>query len=102
MNLRKEQSEVKTILPKLVIAAVGKSTYVFLDGRCISEGVSDLKYSALDEKGELRPTLDMKIDVNEFSFEKGMSIEEFLGRSTEIKNMFQQPNPKKEPLEPKK
>lgn len=93
---------MKTILPKLVIAAEGKETYVFLDGRCISEGISDLKYSALDEKGELRPTLDMKIDVNSFSFEKGMSIEEFMKRSTELKNMFQQPDPKNEPLEPKK
>lgn len=46
---------MKTILPKLVIAAVGKSTYVFLDGRCISEGVSDLKYSALDEKRRTSP-----------------------------------------------
>lgn len=93
---------MKTILPKLVIAAEGKGTYVFLDGRCISEGISDLKYSALDEKGELRPTLDMKIDVNSFSFEKGMSIEEFMERSTELKNMFQQPDPKNEPLKPKK
>lgn len=91
----------KTTTPKLVIATDGIGTYAFLDGKCISEGVTDLKYSALDENGKPHPTLDMKINVNSFSFEKGMSIEEFLERSTELKDMFQQPDPKKEPLEPK-
>lgn len=43
----------KTMVPKLMIAAVGRSTYVFLEGKCISEGVEDLKYSARDEKGNL-------------------------------------------------
>lgn len=31
----------KTMVPKLMIAAVGRSTYVFLEGKCISEGVED-------------------------------------------------------------
>lgn len=68
----------KTMVPKLMIAAVGRLTYVFLEGKCISEGVEDLKYSARDEKGNLCPTLDLKIDVKNFSFESGMSIEEFM------------------------
>ena len=89
----------KTVVPKLMIATDGIGTYAFLDGKCISEGVTDLKYSALDENGKPHPNLDMKIDVNSFSFEKGMSIEEFLERSTELKEMFQQPDLKKEPLE---
>lgn len=80
----------KTMVPKLMIAAVGRSTYVFLEGKCISEGVEDLKYSARDEKGNLCPTLDLKIDVKNFSFESGMTIEDFLEKSTEIKRMFQQ------------
>ena len=40
----------KTMVPKLMIAVVGRSTYVFLEGKCISGGVEDLKYSARDEK----------------------------------------------------
>ena len=39
----------KTTTPKLMIATDGIGTYAFLDGKCISEGVTDLKYSALDE-----------------------------------------------------
>lgn len=74
----------KTMVPKLMIAAVGRSTYVFLEGKCISEGVEDLKYSARDEKGNLCPTLDLKIDVKNFSFESGMSIEEFMKKKYRI------------------
>ena len=92
----------KTMVPKLMIAAVGRSTYVFLEGKCISEGVEDLKYSAGDEKGNLCPTLDLKLDVKNFSFESGMSIEEFMKKSTEFQEMFQQSDQeKKELLEPK-
>ena len=92
----------KTMVPKLMIAVVGRSTYVFLEGECISEGVEDLKYSARDEKGNLCPTLDLKINVKDFSFESGMSIEEFMKKSTEFQGMFQRSNQKmKELLEPK-
>lgn len=92
----------KTTTPKLMIATDGIGTYAFLDGKCISEGVTDLKYSALDENGKPHPTLNMKIDVNSFSFEKGMSIEEFMKKSTEFQEMFQQSDQeKKELLEPK-
>lgn len=90
------------MIPKLMIAAVGSATYVFLDGKCISDGVEDLKYSARSEKGELCPTLDMKINIKGFSFESGMSIEEFMKKNTELKEMFQQSDQKKkELLEPK-
>lgn len=92
----------KAIVPKLMIVSEGIATYVFLNGKCISEGLEDLKYSALDEDGKLNPTLTMKIDVNTFSLESGMSIEEFMEKSTELKRMFQQSNPEvEEPLEPK-
>lgn len=93
----------ETAIPKLMIAAVGKSTYVFLDGKCISDGLEDLKYSALDKDGKLGPILDMKINVSSFSFESGMTIEDFLEKSTEIKRMFQQSDwEENELLEPKK
>lgn len=90
-----------TAVPKLMIVAVGAATYVFFEGKCISEGLMDMKYSALSKDGKLSPTLDMKIDVNSFSFESGMTIEEFLEKSTEIKRMFQQSDQKDEPLEQK-
>lgn len=85
-----EKRMKKTAVPKLMIAAVGTATYVFLDGKCISDGLEDLKYSAVDKDGKLSPILDMKINVSSFSFESGMTIEEFLEKSTEIKRMFQQ------------
>lgn len=98
-----EKRMKKTAVPKLMIAAVGKSTYVFLDGKCISDGLEDLKYSALDKDGKLGPILDMKINVSSFSFESGMTIEDFLEKSTEIKRMFQQSDREEnELLEPKK
>lgn len=74
----------------------------FWKGNVLAEGVEDLKYSARDEKGNLCPTLDLKIDVKNFSFESGMSIEEFMKKSTEFQEMFQQSDQeKKELLEPK-
>lgn len=88
----------ETAIPKLMITAVGKSTYVFLDGKCISSGVEDLKYSALDKNGELCPILDMKINVNSFSFESGMCIEEFLEKSTELERIFRQSDPEEKEL----
>ena len=90
------------MIPKLMIAAVGNASYVFLDGKCISDGVEDLRYSARNEKGELCPTLDMKINIKDFSFESGMNIEEFMEKSIELKKMSQQSDQKKkELLEPK-
>lgn len=63
--------------PKFALVTIGRYTHVFLNGRCISEGIEDIKYSARDEKGELRPTVDMKINVQNFSFSEGQTLEEF-------------------------
>lgn len=69
-----EQNET----PKLAIVTVGKSTHVFLDGRCISEGLTDLKYSARNAQGEICPTLNMQIDVDKFSLDKGYTLDDFI------------------------
>ena len=53
----------KTTTPKLMIATDGIGTYAFLDGKCISEGVTDLKYSALDENGKEQSEAG-RIDTN--------------------------------------
>ena len=77
------------MIPKLMIATVGKCTRVFLDGKDISQGVTDIVYSARNKEGELRPTLGLlEVDVNNFSiggekdfdewyeFVKGLSVGE--------------------------
>ena len=63
--------------PKFALVTVGRYTHVFLDGKCISEGIDDITYYARNEKGELRPTVDMKINVQNFSFTEGQTLEEF-------------------------
>ena len=59
------------------IVQSGFSTFVFLDGRCISEGIKDMTYHARDEEGKVKPTLDLKIDLESFSFKEGMTLEEY-------------------------
>lgn len=63
--------------PKFALVTLGSGTYVFLDGRCISDGIDNITYSARDEKGNLRPTVDVKINVQNFSFTEGQTLEEF-------------------------
>ena len=63
--------------PKFALVTLGSGTYVFLDGRCISDGIEDVNYSARDEKGALHPTVDIKINVQNFSFSEGQTLEEF-------------------------
>lgn len=76
--------------PKFAIATIENSTYVFLDGKCISGGVTDLIYSAKNEQGNLKPTLKLlEVDINEFSFEDGISLEEFLDKTQEVKELFE-------------
>ena len=75
----KKRIRIETeIKPKLALVSLGKATYVFLDGKCIIEGLLDVEYSAKDEKGDLRPTLDMKLDIQRFSFENGQTLESFI------------------------
>lgn len=77
------------MIPKLMIATVGKCTRVFLGGKDVSKGVTDIVYSARNKEGELRPTLRLlEVDVNNFSiggekdfdewyeFVKGLSVGE--------------------------
>ena len=76
------------MIPKLMIATVGKYTRVFLDGKDISQGVTDIVYSARNKEGELKPTLRLlEVDANKFSiggekdfdewyeFVKGVSVD---------------------------
>ena len=77
------------MIPKLMIATVGKCTRVFLGGKDVSQGVTDIVYSARNKEGELRPTLRLlEVDVNNFSIggekdfdeqyeiDKGLSVSE--------------------------
>ena len=66
------------IKPRFAIVQVGDFSYVFLDGRLISEGIQDIAYNARDKNGKLEPTVSMKINLNDFSFKDGMTLEDFL------------------------
>ena len=46
------------MIPKLIISTIGKGTRVFLDGKDISKGVTDIVYSARSKEGELRPIMN--------------------------------------------
>ena len=45
------------MIPEIAIFAIGKATYLFVNGKCISEALEDMNYSAKDEHGKLCPTL---------------------------------------------
>lgn len=67
------------MLPKLVIATLGNTTNVFLEGKQIGKGVENLVYSARDNDGNLNPTLKLlEVNVNGFSLEGGKTLEDFL------------------------
>lgn len=64
--------------PEIIIMGIGKHTHVFLDGREIGGGVSNLIYSACNSEGELSPTLKLlEVDLQHFTWE-GMTFEETL------------------------
>lgn len=64
--------------PEIIIMGVGKRTRVFLDGREIGGGVSNLIYSARNSQGEFSPTLKLlEVDLQQFTWE-GMTFEETL------------------------
>ena len=64
--------------PEIIIMGVGNRTHVFLDGREIGGGVSNLIYSARNSKGEFCPTLKLlEVDLRYFTWE-GMTFEETL------------------------
>lgn len=63
--------------PKFALIELDGCTYVFMDGKCISEGIEDITYHAKDEKGKLNPKVDVTIDIKNFSFESGKTLEEF-------------------------
>ena len=64
--------------PKFALVQMGKSTNVFIDGKYITNGIEDLNYRARNESGELCPTVDMRINIQEFSFDGGIEFEQFL------------------------
>lgn len=74
--------------PKLIIAVLEKSTYVFLGGKCISNGITDFSYHARGENGEVCPGFNADIDIQSFSFE-GMTFDEFWEK---IKNLREEQN----------
>lgn len=74
--------------PKFIIVALEKASYVFMDGKCISEGIRDISYHARDNQGNLRPMVNADIDIQDFSFE-GMTFEEFWEK---IKNIPENQN----------
>ena len=49
--------------PKFALVQIGKSTNVFIDGKYITNGIEDLTYHARNEKGELCPNVEMRINI---------------------------------------
>lgn len=64
--------------PKFALVQIGKSTNVFIDGKYITNGIEDLTYHARNEKGELCPNVEMRINIQEFSFDGGVTFEQFV------------------------
>jgi hypothetical protein len=63
---------------KFALAQIGKTTNIFFDGKNITDGVEDLIYHARNEAGELCPTVEMRINIQEFSFDGGITFEQFV------------------------
>lgn len=82
--MRHLEEEVRETKPKFIIAAFDKASYVFMNGKCISEGLKNLSYHARDEQGNLRPMISADIDIQSFSFE-GMTFEEFWEKINNIR-----------------
>lgn len=64
--------------PKFALVQIGKTTNIFFDGKNIADGVEDLTYHARNEKGELCPTVEMKINIQDFSFDSNITLERFI------------------------
>lgn len=64
--------------PKFALVQIGKTTNVFIDGKYITDGIEDLTYHARNENGELCPNLELKINVQNFSFDGGISLDQFI------------------------
>lgn len=64
--------------PKFALVQIENSTNVFIDGKYITNGIEDLKYYARNENGELCPTVYMRINIQEFSFDGGITFEQFV------------------------
>lgn len=64
--------------PKFALVQIGKSTNVFIDGKYITNGIEDLTYHARNEKGELCPNIEMRINIQEFSFDSNITLERFI------------------------
>lgn len=64
--------------PKFALVQIGKTTNVFIDGKYITNGIEDLTYHARNENGELCPALELKINVQNFSFDGGIALDQFV------------------------
>lgn len=74
--------------PKFALVTVGNTTHVFLDGRCISKGLEDVNFSARNDEGKLQPTVDLKVNIQDFALEKGQTLNDFIAATRDIKTMI--------------
>lgn len=51
---------------------------MLLSTKYITNGIEDLTYHARNEKGELCPNVEMRINIQEFSFDGGVTFEQFV------------------------
>lgn len=64
--------------PKFALVQLGNTTNVFIDGKYITNGVEDLIYHARNENEELCPTVEMRINIQKFSFDSDITLEQFM------------------------
>lgn len=64
--------------PKFALVQIGKTTNVFIDGKYITSGIEDVNYYARNEKGELCPTVELSINIQDFSFDGDITLEQFV------------------------
>lgn len=89
--------------PKFAIVTLEKSTYVFLDGKCINDGLKNVKFSARDENGALEPTAELTVAVDRFSAQ-GITLEQFFRGIEDLKRQMaqaQEQTPEAAPIEEK-
>ena len=79
--------------PRFALVQVGNFSFVFLDGRLISSGIEDITYHARNECGDLEPNIDMKINLQDFSFKEGITLEEFMQEMKMLEENSEKNNP---------
>ena len=64
--------------PKFALVQLGKTTNIFIDGKYITAGVEDLTYHARNENDDFCPTVEMRINIQNFSFDSDITLEQFM------------------------